>query len=315
MPCSRSSRIPRQLAELRADPSLMPTAVEELLRYDSPVERTITRWAAADVELGGETIARGDLVIAVVGSANRDAAQFADPATLDLGRDDGEARRLRARTPLLPRRAARAARDGDRAAKHCSPPPESPARDRRGRSLLASDPDLPQPRVAAGRLGRLSLAGNRRRAAGVRGAMRSVSTLALVAVIAAGGGNGAAKEEQPVLAYASDAPGSLDLFVIGIGDASPRRIAASRARRLLAELVAGRPAGSPTASTPRAVTSARSGSCAPTAQARATSPGHHVSRSGRPRSHRTGHADRVLLGHRRRRRLGHARRRDAVAET
>jgi cytochrome P450 len=78
---------PDQLAELRADPPLMPLAVEELLRYDSPVERTITRWAAVDVELGGEAISRGDLVIAVVGSANRDPAQFRDADTLDLRRD------------------------------------------------------------------------------------------------------------------------------------------------------------------------------------------------------------------------------------
>ena len=77
------------LAELRADPSLMPRAVEELLRYDSPVERTVTRWAAEDVELRGRRIERGDLVIAVIGSANRDDAQFADPDRLDLHRDAG----------------------------------------------------------------------------------------------------------------------------------------------------------------------------------------------------------------------------------
>jgi cytochrome P450 len=81
---------PEQLAELRADPSLMPAAVEELLRYDSPVERTITRWASDDVELGGAAISRGDLVIAVIGSANRDPAQFAEPDVLDLHRDAGK---------------------------------------------------------------------------------------------------------------------------------------------------------------------------------------------------------------------------------
>ena len=81
---------PSQLAELRADPSLLPSAVEELLRYDSPVERTITRWAAADAELGGQSIRRGELVIAVVSSANRDASQFADPDTLDLRRQDSK---------------------------------------------------------------------------------------------------------------------------------------------------------------------------------------------------------------------------------
>ena len=79
---------PEQLAALRADPSLMASAVEELLRFDSPVERTITRWVAADSELGGQTLRRGELVIAVVGSANRDGAQFTDPDTLDLARAD-----------------------------------------------------------------------------------------------------------------------------------------------------------------------------------------------------------------------------------
>ena len=81
---------PEQLDALRTDPALMPGAVEELLRYDSPVERTITRWAAADVELGGQSIRRGELVIAVVGSANRDAEQFPEADTLDLHRDRGK---------------------------------------------------------------------------------------------------------------------------------------------------------------------------------------------------------------------------------
>ena len=77
---------PAQLDALRTDPSLVPTAVEELLRFDSPVERTITRWVAADVELGGAQLSRGDLVIAVVGSANRDEARFAQADELDLVR-------------------------------------------------------------------------------------------------------------------------------------------------------------------------------------------------------------------------------------
>jgi cytochrome P450 len=80
---------PDELAELRADPTLIPAAVEELLRYDSPVERTIARWAATDAELGGETIRRGELVIAVVGSANRDEAQFTGANELDVRRDAG----------------------------------------------------------------------------------------------------------------------------------------------------------------------------------------------------------------------------------
>lgn len=78
---------PDELAELRTDPTLIPSAVEELLRYDSPVERTIARWATADAVLGGETIRRGELVIAVVGSANRDDAQFPGAQELDVRRD------------------------------------------------------------------------------------------------------------------------------------------------------------------------------------------------------------------------------------
>lgn len=79
---------PAELEALRADPSLAASAVEELVRFDSPVERTLTRWVAADTELGGQTLRRGDLVIAVVGSANRDDARFPDAAVLDLDRSD-----------------------------------------------------------------------------------------------------------------------------------------------------------------------------------------------------------------------------------
>ena len=81
---------PDQLAALRADPGLVPAAVEELLRFESPVERTITRWVAADVELGGARLARGDLVIAVIGSANRDDARFQHADELDLHRADNK---------------------------------------------------------------------------------------------------------------------------------------------------------------------------------------------------------------------------------
>src|SRR5262245_9420954 len=77
---------PDALAEVRSDPALLSGAVEELLRFESPVERAITRWATTDVELGGRTIARGDLVIAVIGSANRDDERFQDAGSLDLRR-------------------------------------------------------------------------------------------------------------------------------------------------------------------------------------------------------------------------------------
>jgi cytochrome P450 len=76
---------PEQRREFERDPV---RSVEELLRYDSPVERTLNRWAAADVELGGKTIKKGEGVIVIVGSANRDAARFSEPDRLDLGRED-----------------------------------------------------------------------------------------------------------------------------------------------------------------------------------------------------------------------------------
>jgi len=79
---------PDSLAEVRSDPARLPAAVEELLRFDSPVERAITRWAVTDIELGGHTIARGDLVIAVIGSANRDEQRFENAGSLDLQRAD-----------------------------------------------------------------------------------------------------------------------------------------------------------------------------------------------------------------------------------
>jgi cytochrome P450 len=79
---------PDQRAELQSDPERISPAIEELLRYDSPVERTLNRWAATDVELGGQTIRRGEGVIVILGSANRDSSRFTDPDTLDLARAD-----------------------------------------------------------------------------------------------------------------------------------------------------------------------------------------------------------------------------------
>ena len=79
---------PEQLEQVRADPSLLPGAIEEVLRYEGPVERTLNRWAATDVELGGHTIRRGDVVIAILGAADHDPERFADPDRLDVRRAD-----------------------------------------------------------------------------------------------------------------------------------------------------------------------------------------------------------------------------------
>ncbi|MGY1808732.1 cytochrome P450 [Blastococcus sp. SYSU D00669] len=78
---------PDQLARLRADPALLPTAIEELMRFDSPLQ-LFERTATDDVEIGGVTVRRGQKVAALLGAANRDPAVFADADTLDVGRTD-----------------------------------------------------------------------------------------------------------------------------------------------------------------------------------------------------------------------------------
>jgi cytochrome P450 len=78
-------RHPQEMRRLRDDPDLLPAAVEELLRYDSPVQRT-GRMANSAVEIGGKTIPKGAVVLAMLGAANRDPAKFPDPGRLDLTR-------------------------------------------------------------------------------------------------------------------------------------------------------------------------------------------------------------------------------------
>jgi len=80
-------RHPADLDQLRTDPSLIPSAVEELLRYESPSQHT-ARLAPEDVELGGKRISKRAAVIAVMGAANRDPGRFADPDHLDILRKD-----------------------------------------------------------------------------------------------------------------------------------------------------------------------------------------------------------------------------------
>ncbi|MGW1586337.1 cytochrome P450 [Streptomyces sp. NPDC002386] len=80
-------RNPGQLAALRADHSLIPSAIEELMRYDTPLQ-LFERWVLDDVEIAGTTIPRGSEIAMLFGSANHDPAVFADPARLDLTRRD-----------------------------------------------------------------------------------------------------------------------------------------------------------------------------------------------------------------------------------
>ena len=81
-------RHPDQLARWHADPSLTPSAVEELLRYD-PMAQFISRVATHETEVGGHRFHPGDHVILSIGAANRDPERFPDPDRLDLGRNDG----------------------------------------------------------------------------------------------------------------------------------------------------------------------------------------------------------------------------------
>lgn len=80
-------RNPDQLEKLKRDPTLMPSAVEEFLRYDGSVQMT-ARTALVDAEIGGKIIAKGVQAIIVLGAANRDPAQFPDPDRLDITRQD-----------------------------------------------------------------------------------------------------------------------------------------------------------------------------------------------------------------------------------
>ena len=77
---------PEQLENLKADPQLIKSAVEELLRYTSPVEIATERYAREDLEVSKTEVPRGELVLAVLGSANRDEQYFEDPDALDLAR-------------------------------------------------------------------------------------------------------------------------------------------------------------------------------------------------------------------------------------
>jgi len=78
---------PDQLARLRAEPGLLKSAIEEMLRFDSPVQGTM-RAATEDVEFGGKKLGRGALVICGIGAANRDPEVFPDPDRFDVTRDD-----------------------------------------------------------------------------------------------------------------------------------------------------------------------------------------------------------------------------------
>ncbi len=80
-------RNPDQLRRLAAEPSLIPTAVEELMRFDTPLQ-LFRRWVLEDFEYKGQHFKQGDELGLMFGAANRDPARFPDPNTLDITRQD-----------------------------------------------------------------------------------------------------------------------------------------------------------------------------------------------------------------------------------
>ena len=79
------SENPEQFARLRAEPDLLPSAIEEVLRYRSPLQ-WMYRIARRDVNLGVAAVPAGTMVLAVIGAANRDPAAFPDPGRFDITR-------------------------------------------------------------------------------------------------------------------------------------------------------------------------------------------------------------------------------------
>jgi len=82
-------RHPDQIDRLRARPDMIGTAVEELLRYDSPVQGT-SRHVPEDAEINGHAVRAGEELLLLIGAANRDPEQYKDPDTLDIGRADNK---------------------------------------------------------------------------------------------------------------------------------------------------------------------------------------------------------------------------------
>src|SRR5262249_40602205 len=156
-------RHPDQLARLRSDPGLLGNAVEELLRWDSPVQLT-SRTAKEDLELGGKRIRKGDEVDVILGAANRDPEQFPDPDRLDVARPPPPpppARRgpppgprvVGPRPPLGP--GPPAAGGGSSVGARPPPPPPPPPRPRggrrrRGAGFRAARPRAPAPALRRG---------------------------------------------------------------------------------------------------------------------------------------------------------------------
>ncbi|MBP1967566.1 cytochrome P450 family protein [Paenibacillus aceris] len=81
---------PEQLKQLQNNPELIHSAIEEVLRYNGPVEFSTSRWARENLEFKGKSFARGDLVIIALNSANHDPNRFDDPEIFDITRQKSQ---------------------------------------------------------------------------------------------------------------------------------------------------------------------------------------------------------------------------------
>jgi pimeloyl-[acyl-carrier protein] synthase len=81
---------PGEHRKLRENPTLVASAVEEMLRYDPPTQAPSPQVATADTEIGGRTVRKGEMVSVLFGAANRDPARFEDPDRFDIERADNE---------------------------------------------------------------------------------------------------------------------------------------------------------------------------------------------------------------------------------
>ena len=81
---------PEQLNLLRANPELLPSAIEELLRYTAPVSMSSPRWASEDIPLHDQVIRKGEMVFVSLIGADTDPQQFADPEVLDIARQENQ---------------------------------------------------------------------------------------------------------------------------------------------------------------------------------------------------------------------------------
>jgi cytochrome P450 len=143
-------RHPHAAEQLRKRPDLMPAAVEELLRYDAPVQLMLRR-ARHDLDLAGRTIAEGQTVLLVCGAANRDPAVFPDPHVLDFERPGGRHMSF-GHGPHFCLGAALARLEGDDRPGGAPHPPPRPASRRHRAAEVAAQPQLPRPHPPGRRL-------------------------------------------------------------------------------------------------------------------------------------------------------------------